>query len=158
MALQAIADEDDDADNSFWAQDFFAEEQRDDSYEESSAGEDVVDSDFDKAESSDSEQDGEDKLKKVKRTVGKREHLPGYKQAAQRAARKAAAVRARGSKDASGVVGKEGDAKGKRKAAPAHEDITAGDAEHGAYVHLQRIGFLCVLQHRECKRSAPRRG
>lgn len=43
---QALEDEND-ADNEFWNQEFFAEEQEDIEYEASDEGEDVVDSDFD---------------------------------------------------------------------------------------------------------------
>ena len=45
--IQRALEEEDDADNEFWNQEFFAEEQEDLEYEASDEGEDVVDSDFD---------------------------------------------------------------------------------------------------------------
>lgn len=58
--MKAVLDEEEaQADNDFWAQEFFADEERDESYETEAESEDVPDSDFDVSEADEDEDDEE---------------------------------------------------------------------------------------------------
>jgi hypothetical protein len=95
VGLQGIDEEEEDADNQFWTQDFFAEPKGDSDYEtESAHSGDEGDSDFSKAESSDDDGGSEEeKLKRILKPKKSRENPPGWKQAAQRRANLKRALR-----------------------------------------------------------------
>jgi hypothetical protein len=96
--LQAVNDEEEDADNEFWTQDFFAEGNEDNDYETESEDPDLVDSDFDKAVSDDDDDDedgNEVKLKRMLKVRKPKDRPPGWKQAAQRRANLLRARRAK---------------------------------------------------------------
>lgn len=87
-AVQKVDEEEEDADNEFWQQDFFADGDADEDYSTESSDTDRADSDFDRAESSDDgEGDGnEERLRAVLKTKKAKDKPPGWKQAAQRRA------------------------------------------------------------------------
>ena len=95
--MQEVDKEEENADDEFWKQDFFAEEQEDNDYSTESEDADVADSDFDEAEPADNDGDeeGEQKLRKMLKVKKPKDRPPGWKQAAQRRANMMRAKRAR---------------------------------------------------------------
>jgi YL1 nuclear protein len=87
-AVQEIDAEEDEADNQFWKQDFFAESKQDEDYSTESEEVDEADSDFSKSESDDDEDEeaNEKKLKSILKVKKAKDRPPGWKQAAQRRA------------------------------------------------------------------------
>lgn len=81
-AVAAGAGQEDEADEDFWNQDFFAEEVQDEIYETESEPEDVVDADFEESEE-EADSDEERQAEADARAVDKKKTLkpPGYKQA-----------------------------------------------------------------------------
>lgn len=112
--MQTVDDEEQQADEDFWTQDFFAEKANEDTdYSTESEDADVADSDFDKTESEDDE-DGEANEAKAKRTLTvkkPKEKPPGWKQAAQRRANLMRALRAK-EKEAGGATADDSDEAG----------------------------------------------
>ena len=101
MIVQTIADEEEDADNDFWKQDFFAEEGVDGEYSADSDSEDSGDSDFSDPEEEDKDDDGtEEALRSVLKLKKSKEKPPGHKQAALRKAAQARAKKQREAKAA----------------------------------------------------------
>lgn len=94
--MQKVAEEEEDADNQFWRQDFFAEENADTDYSAESDDKDSVDEDFDDAESEDKEDDNtEEAIRSVLKLKKPKQLPPGYRQAALRKAAQQRAKRQR---------------------------------------------------------------
>jgi hypothetical protein len=96
-AMQDIDDEEEEADNQFWTQDFFAEGKGDSDYETESVNTgDEGDSDFSKSESSDEDAGSEEeKLMRILKPKKCKDKPPGWKQAAQRRANFRRAMRSK---------------------------------------------------------------
>eukprot|EP00892_Ulva_mutabilis_P001497 jgi/Ulvmu1/11348/UM075_0008.1 len=94
---EKVAEEQEEADNDFWCQEFFAEENADTDYSAESDDKDSVDEDFDDAESEDEEDDNtEEAIRSVLKLKKSKQLPPGYRQAALR---KAAQQRAKRQRD-----------------------------------------------------------
>ena len=94
----AAGDEDEEADNEFWNQDFFAEGEQEEDYSAESESADEVDSDFDHSVSEDDEDEAEneEKTKRAAQVKRPKAKPPGWKQAAQRRANQLRQQRQRG--------------------------------------------------------------
>lgn len=144
--VQKVAEEEEDADNDFWRQDFFAEENADTDYSAESDDKDSVDEDFDDAESEGNDDNTEEAIRSVLKLKKPKQLPPGYRQAALR---KAAQQRAKRQRDQAGQQGDDGTApaavSSRRSSKDKEEGVQLLHACTSASCYLVQTSILCVL-------------